>query len=234
MGVAAHLGIRLSEYDAAIRTFIPRYEEMLDAAVDVLRDLARRRPLILDLGIGSGALSARTLAALPGARVIGMDSDPGMLEMARRRLGSRLMPIEGDFLSAPLPACDAVTASLSLHHTRRRRDKAALYRRCFRAIRAGGVFVNADCCIASSVPVRDRDRASWLQHLRRRYSPSRAAGLFRAWAREDVYFSLDVEMALLRSAGFVVDVPWRCDAFAVVVGVKLASRRSRDRAERQI
>jgi hypothetical protein len=35
MGVAAHLGIRLREYDARIRTFIPHYEEMLDAAAAV-------------------------------------------------------------------------------------------------------------------------------------------------------------------------------------------------------
>ena len=32
MGVASHLGIQLTEYDRRIRTFIPDYEEMLDAA----------------------------------------------------------------------------------------------------------------------------------------------------------------------------------------------------------
>ena len=40
------------------------------------------------------------------------------------------------------------------------------------------------------------------------------------WAKEDVYFRLEDEIELLRSAGFSVDVPWRRDSFAVVVGAK--------------
>ena len=90
MGAASHLGIQLREYDLRIRTFIPRYEEMLDAAAAALRALPRRRPLVVDLGIGSGALSARSLAAQPAARIVGIDSDEGMLRMAQKRLGPRL------------------------------------------------------------------------------------------------------------------------------------------------
>ena len=55
MSVAAHLGIRLSEYDRRIRTFIPRYEEILDAAAASVVPKART---IVDLGIGTGALAA--------------------------------------------------------------------------------------------------------------------------------------------------------------------------------
>jgi hypothetical protein len=65
-----------------------------------------------------------------------------------------------------------------------------------------------------------RDRAAWLAHLRRRYGGIRAAAYLRAWAEEDVYFRLEDEIELLRSAGFSVDVPWRRDAFAVVLGTK--------------
>ena len=32
MGAASHLGIDLREYDSRIRTFIPGYDELLDAA----------------------------------------------------------------------------------------------------------------------------------------------------------------------------------------------------------
>ena len=62
MSVAAHLGIRLQEYDLRIRTFIPGYDEMIDAAAAALDDLDRSAPLIIDLGIGSGALAAQCLA----------------------------------------------------------------------------------------------------------------------------------------------------------------------------
>ena len=83
MGVAAHLGIRLADYDARIRTFIPDYEEMLDVAAAAIP--ARARTLV-DLGIGTGALSARCLRTAPRARVVGIDVDPEILTLAARRL----------------------------------------------------------------------------------------------------------------------------------------------------
>jgi tRNA (cmo5U34)-methyltransferase len=220
MGVATHLGIRLREYDSRIRTFIPHYEDLLDAAAAALEALPPRRPLVVDLGIGSGALSARSLGVRPGARIVGIDNDAGMLRLAERRLGRRLTARHESFLAAPLPRCDAVTASFALHHVAKRAAKARLYGRCFDALRAGGLFVNADCCLASNRRVQALDRAAWLAHLRRRYGAVRAASYLRAWAKEDVYFRLEDEIALLRSAGFTVDVPWRRDSFAVVVGTK--------------
>ena len=88
MGHAAHLGIKLHEYDSRIRTFIPDYEEMLDQAAETVARLGRRKPRIVDLGTGSGALAARCLAAVPGARVTGIDADAGMLGLATRRMGN--------------------------------------------------------------------------------------------------------------------------------------------------
>jgi tRNA (cmo5U34)-methyltransferase len=223
MGAAAHLGIRLRDYDARIRTFIPRYEEMLDTAAAVLTAQDRRRPLIVDLGTGSGALAGRCAAAIPGARVIGIDEDEGMLGLAKKRLRARLTVLPGNFLATPLPRCDAVTASFSLHHVRTRPEKAALYRRVFAALRPAGLFVNADCCVPLDRRLKAQGRAAWRAHLERRYSPARAEGYLRAWAKEDSYFELNEEVRLLERAGFRVDVPWRRDWFAVVVGVRPAS-----------
>jgi SAM-dependent methyltransferase len=226
MGVATHLGIRLSDYDARIRTFIPRYDEMLAAAAASLDALDRHAPLIVDLGTGTGALAARCLAARPKARIIGVDADRGMLALAERRLRGRLMPVTEDFLATTLPRCDAVTASFALHHVPTRRRKAALYGRCFAALRPGGILVNADCCVASSRRLEARDREAWRAHLERRYERRRAEGFLKAWAEEDVYLSLTDEIGLLQSAGFTVDVPWRQDAFAVIVGSKLRNGTS--------
>lgn len=224
MGAAAHLGIRTGEYDARIRTFIPFYEEILDAAASALATvLPASRPLVVDLGIGSGALAAECLAELPrGTRLIGIDSDGAMLAMARRRLGRRVETIEGNFLQTPVPRSDAVTASFALHHVRTAAEKGRLYRRLFRSLRPGGVFVNADCCLASNLRARSADRAQWRRDLARRYGPARAEQFLRAWAQEDVYLPLELEVALLRRAGFVVDVAWRRASFAVIVGTKVA------------
>ena len=220
MGVATHLGIRLRDYDAMIRTFIPDYEEMLDEASSALQLVRRRRPVVVELGIGSGALAQRCLAVAPRARVVGLDLDSDILALARERLGSRLATLAGDFFATPLPRCDVITASFSLHHVRTRARKAAVYRRCFHALRPGGLLVLADCCVAADPRQRARDHAAWRAHLERSYSRPRAQGYLRAWAKEDVYFPLQDEIALLERAGFNVDVRWRRRAFAVLVGRK--------------
>jgi trans-aconitate methyltransferase len=218
MGVAAHLGIRLDEYDARIRTFIPRYETMLDVAADAMATVGRRAPIIVDLGIGSGALAERCLSRRPSARVIGIDEDAGMLDLARRRLPPGLTTLTGSFLRTELPRCDAFVASLALHHVGTPALKARLYRRCAGALRPGGVIVSADCYLASSASVRVRHREAWRRHLMRSYSRSEASAFLRAWAKEDTYFELEKEIDLLRAAGFETEVPWRRNSFAVIVG----------------
>ncbi len=218
--VGSHLGIELREYDRRIRTFIPDYETMLDEAAGAVKVLAPDAKVIVDLGIGTGALAARCLAQMKQARVIGLDVDDGMLEKARRRLGARLSALTMDFVAVPLPRCDAVIASFALHHIRTRRLKAALYGRCHAALRRSGVLVSADCFPASNPRLRAIDRDAWRAHLERRYRPRQAEAFLRAWAEEDVYVPLDVEVDLLRAAGFTVDVPWRRHSFAVVVGCR--------------
>ena len=64
---------------------------------------------------------------------------------------------------SPLPRCDVVTASFSLHHIASGKAKGALYKKCFAALTRGGVFVNADCCPSSNATLQARDRASWHQ-----------------------------------------------------------------------
>lgn len=220
MGAATHLGINLSEYDAVIRTLIPHYEELIGAAGAAVGALARTAPAVVDLGTGSGALAQAILKARPRARLIGIDEDPGMLAMAEKRLRGRIQTIEGNFERTAIPRCDVVSASFALHHIPTGRRKAAVYQHAFAALRPGGMLVSADCCLASTRGLRQAHRAAWLQHLRSRYSRVKAEGYLRSWAKEDVYFTLDREVELLRDAGFSVEIAFRKSCFAVVVGLK--------------
>ena len=215
--MASHLGIKLSEYDSRIQTFIPHYEEMLDVAAAAIPPRART---IVDLGIGTGALSSRCLKHAPGARIAGIDVDSGILALAARRLGERASFTTGSFLRAPLPACDALVASFALHHVRTRGAKVSLYRRIRAALRPGGVFISVDSNPAIAAAVRRAQFDDWLAHLRRAYGPAQSKALFTAWSHEDVYVPLDAEIALLRSAGFRVELLWRRGAFAVLRGAR--------------
>ncbi|MBI2535829.1 MAG: class I SAM-dependent methyltransferase [Gemmatimonadetes bacterium] len=223
MSVAAHLKIRLAEYDRRIRTFIPHYEELLSATAGVVALLRTRAPLIVDLGIGTAALAARCLEFAPRAWLYGIDEDPDMLAVAARRLhlkSGRHRLVSGDFARVPFPRCDALVATLALHHVHSVRDKRRLYRRCFRALRPGGVFASGDAFLSWAPALRRSEMNVWRAHLRQWYSAREARAFFAAWAREDRYLPLELEVELLESVGLRVDVPWRRAPFGVVVGWK--------------
>ena len=220
MGATQHLGIKFGSYDKTIASLIPHYKDLIHAAARAVDAVASTSPAVVDLGTGSGALAAEILKVRPKARLIGIDTDAAMLTAARRRLRGRIDTIEDDFEVAWIPRCDVVSASFALHHVDTGRKKGALYKRCFTALRDGGMLVSADCFLASSSKLRQRNRQAWLDHLQHKYTKKKAERFLRTWAKEDVYFSLDREIELLKEAGFSIEIPWRQDSFAVVVGLK--------------
>jgi tRNA (cmo5U34)-methyltransferase len=220
MGATAHLGIKFGAYDATIASLIPHYKALIEAAAEAVDAAAPKSPAVVDLGTGSGALAAEILKVRPKARLIGIDADASMLEAARRRLKGRIDTIEDNFERARIPRCDVISASFSLHHVDTGRKKGALYKRGFTSLRDGGIFVSADCFLSSSAKLRQRHRQAWLDHLQKKYTRKKAEQFLRTWAKEDVYFSLDRELELLKDAGFSTEVTWRQDSFAVVVGLK--------------
>ena len=88
------------------------------------------------------------------------------------------------------------------------------------------MLVSGDNCLARCPRLQAAHRANWIRHLRTRYTPAKSEGFLRAWKKEDVYFTLEEEMAMLAAAGFSVDVAWRRDSFAVVSAVKRFSGRN--------
>lgn len=219
MSVASHLKIRLEEYDARIRTFIPRYDEMIEAAAAALGALERGSPQVIDLGTGTGALAARCLEVRPDARLTVVDEDSAILDLARQRLRPRAASasfVHASFVDFVLPPCDAVVASLALHHIRTGEAKRLMYRKCRAAVGGGGLFVSADCCPSSDPALATLERDAWRAHLQHTYSEDETTGLFTAWAQEDVYFNLAAELSMLQEAGFSPDVIWRNGSMAVI------------------
>jgi tRNA (cmo5U34)-methyltransferase len=215
MGVATHLGIRLEEYDARIRSFIPDYEEMLDVAAQAIPASART---IVDLGIGTGALAWRCAKRARRAKIMGVDADCEILKMAQQRLASRATLVCQSFLRAMLPRCDAVLASLALHHIRTRKAKSRLYARIHAALRSGGLFVTADCHPAKDSRLAHQQQQAWVGHLLQSYSSSEALKLLASWSHEDIYTPLETEVTSIQQSGFRVRVLWRQGPFAVIVG----------------
>jgi tRNA (cmo5U34)-methyltransferase len=223
MSVAAHLGIRLADYDRRVRTFIPHYEELVAAVAEAAATgSARLNPVVLDLGIGTGALAEACARRLAPARLVGIDVDGGMLDACRGRLAGleNLDLIHADFAKVDLPRCDMIVATLALHHLLNAATKQRFYRRCFEALRPGGLLVSGDCCPSSDPRLAAAERETWVAHLRGSYSAAKTKSYLQAWAAEDRYFTLANETAMLSAAGFRTDVPWRRAPFAVLVARK--------------
>ena len=215
--VSSHLGIPLDEYDARIRTFVPYYEKMLDVAAAHFALAADEAPTLLELGIGTGALSARCRRERPDAACIGIDMDPGVLALAQQRLGTERVDLRvGSYLDVALPAADFIVASISLHHVRDAAAKRALYRRCREATGNGGMMIVADCFPPRLEAATAKGMQRWQEFLERSYSPAESRDYLKAWAAEDTYFPLADELSWLVEAGFEPDVIWRRDLFAVI------------------
>jgi len=79
----------------------PETELIVEKALDLLRPVAR--PLIVDVGTGSGCIALSLAAERPDAEVLGVDISPEALRVAaknRARLGleARVRLVEGDLL----------------------------------------------------------------------------------------------------------------------------------------
>src|SRR5690348_4731732 len=103
---AGELFDRFAEtYDAGRRMLIPPFDAFYGTAVEVttLR-LPPDRPIrVLDIGAGTGMLTARLAAVRPDATFTLLDASPAMLEQAPRRLGpdwARCATVVGDAIDA--------------------------------------------------------------------------------------------------------------------------------------
>jgi tRNA (cmo5U34)-methyltransferase len=222
--VRRHLDLDAETYDVQIRRLIPHYDEMIATGVELLATLAPAEGRVLDLGGGTGALSAAVLDGLPRVSVTVLDVDADMLGEARRRLArfaDRVSFHEGSFLD-PLPAADAVVASLALHHVHDLQTKTALYSAIHDTLAPGGVLLNLDAAVTEDARLNrlvfDRMAARMGDHG---ITDAEARRHFAAWADEDRYFALDAELSALCEAGFdEVECFWRRGLCAVTCGLR--------------
>jgi tRNA (cmo5U34)-methyltransferase len=223
--VESHLGVSLATYDVAIRRLVPGYDEMVEETIDVLaRHLAGKpAPRVLDLGAGTGRMTGAAAPRLPAARFTLLDVNAGILDEARRRLQPYLDRVAfavGSFLD-PLPASEAVVASLSLHHIAEPEKKRAAYANIRAALAPGGILAVSDAAVPRDTTLSERAMKRWSEHLVGGGDTEREAyARFAGWATEERYFSPEEELGFLRAAGFArLDVAWRRGPLAVLVAL---------------
>jgi demethylmenaquinone methyltransferase/2-methoxy-6-polyprenyl-1,4-benzoquinol methylase len=133
-------------YDAGMRAItLGRSDRVHDAVAEAAVPSAGAR--VLEIGCGTGAVSARLLAR--GARLTALDHDPEMLQRARERLAGTagevtwLERTAAEIDALPAAHFDAVVASLALSEMSRSERRFVL-REAARRLIPGGRLVAAD------------------------------------------------------------------------------------------
>jgi SAM-dependent methyltransferase len=103
---------------------------------------------ILDLGCGSGDFTGTIAALVPDGQVLGLDAEPGMVELAHARAAANQSFVVGAVqdLDALLPDSakfDGINSRAALHWVPDA-DQPALWRSCRRLLRADG-WLRVDC-----------------------------------------------------------------------------------------
>lgn len=222
--VEAHLSLSIADYDREIRRLVPHYDEMVREGLSVLEALVAPDARIVDLGTGTGRMAEALALALPSARVVAVDVDPKMLAAARGRLarfGERVELLEQSFFE-PLPACDAVVASLSLHHVHDLDRKVDVLRAIHDALAPGGVLVVLDATVSEHPRLSARTFTRWAEAMGEHgIDAATAHGHFRSWSKEDRYFPIADELAALGRAGFDhAECFWRKGPVSVYGAIK--------------
>ena len=213
------------EYDERTLRGLPRYLEMLAQIAANLPDTASD---VLELGCGTGALTAIVAGRYPAGRITAIDASAQMIEVAKERLGGvGLLPNSGiefqvslfeDLHVAP-ESFDLITANMSLHHLV---DKAPFYARLRAALRAGGMLVFGDELVGATPEIERRHWAAWLEFARQPEHLSQAEidDIVRHVEQFDHYETLPRQFKLLLAAGFAqADCTWRYLNYGVFVAV---------------
>ena len=224
LSVAALFDAAAEDYDRARRQLVPPFDDFYGTAVEAIPYKREEAIRVLDLGAGTGMLSAFVAWAFPRARITLVDASPGMLAVARRRFADEPGRFEFrvlDYAREPLPGeYEAVVSALSIHHLDGT-EKRELFREVYRVLCDGGVFVNADQILGSTPEIEARYRETWLRQVREREvgEEDLAAALMRM--KEDKMSTLEEQEAWLEETGFrQVDCPYKNYGFAVYGGRK--------------
>jgi tRNA (cmo5U34)-methyltransferase len=206
------------------RKLVPCFDDFYRTALELLPFAPDASFEVLDLGAGTGLLSAMIAAAFPKARLTLFDLTPEMLMIARARLkplGKRVRFVTADFAAAaPSKSYDAVVSALALYHLPDI-GKRHLFGDIFKYLTPGGVFINADQVAGESAAIEKRSREMWTKRARELKISERDLNAAVERMKHDLPATVGQQLAWMRESGFTdVTCAYRNLIFAVISGTK--------------
>lgn len=230
---------RVAQYDAKMNLMHPNRMKMAEIVCPMLPFAANEKLTLLDLGTGTGFLTAYLLEAFPNARIIAVDGAAAMMQQAQARLHEKAQALTWHICTfqelartaATLPQLDAVVSCFALHHLSAE-QKRELYQALLAKLRAGGWLINADLVALPNTKIEARYQylrcLGIQQRARQQLGEERTLDAIAAELAQleredgDQPLRLEDDLRLLREAGFhEVDCFWKETREAVWGGCRL-------------
>ncbi len=214
-------------YDETATATMPLYSELHQMIVWGAPHLRTRPIRILELGSGTGNLTALLLETFPHAHVKALDISPTMVSISRKKLrrwSDRLEIHVGELDDWPeSQPLDAIVSCLAIHHLKDDR-KEALFAKIHRSLRPGGYFGDGDDHLPEDSRFDERFAALANRLTTAGKGRDNPLAIQKVWHEHELYdypVPVSREIEWLRSAGFLhVDTPWRFFNQAVVWAYK--------------
>ena len=217
---------RVAAYDFDMEIMHPLRSKMVAVLLEVLPWAKTEALRAVDLGVGTGLLTARFLDAFRHANVVAVDGAAAMIDLCRSRIRPAVGRVEfliADFRAIPPDrlapgSMDVVLSAYALHHLTQK-EKSALIAQSLVWLKPGGWFLNADLVVARDPQVEQR-----IQTLREAGIVNRARGDARFETRaatrkfladlerneRDQPLTLELDLETAREAGLQsVEVFWK-------------------------
>lgn len=209
-----------SRYTGLISKCVPRYRELMDNMFHYIpEDFSPKR--ILDLGCGTGNLTAEILKRFPEAEIYALDISEEILNESRKRFAAQpnVQYIRADFREMHLPpgSFDLILSSIAIHHIPDP-EKEILYRDIYQALCPAGIFILADQTRGSTEDIYQKHIARWKEEAFNLGSTQEDWDMWMAHQdAHDFHTPVNWHLRRLEQSGFKeVDVIWKNIMWAVI------------------
>jgi ubiquinone/menaquinone biosynthesis C-methylase UbiE len=237
------------DYDELAPYLVPSYNFLQSAMLEYLDIQNFPRPVVVDLGAGSGIFLERILLANETAHCYWIDSSEGFLAIARQKLApyrdrvTFILATMEEGWEQQLNGPPHFIFSMSAIHHLINEEKMDLYRRCFAVLAQNGWLVNIDEMktvypdayynsllfwerhvnrSAATIPPEKKDRYNqWVDHFDR-WKQRNIANINQPKVKgDDLHELFTLQMQWLEAAGFAkVDVFIKYHLWCAIGGQK--------------